>query len=110
MALRATGRKERVRSLVLADDRRATSLAEASNAASIRIIWSRIPGRTLAVAADTRCLRTSTTGAARSACAASTACASGRLTAASGGWSRSCCADRGPDQPLRYEAEVRTCW
>ena len=87
-------------------NRRAISLAEASNTASIRILWSRIRGRTLAAAADTRGLRTSTTGAARSAHSAPTACASGRLTAASGDWSRSCGGDRGPDH-LRARRPLR---
>jgi hypothetical protein len=98
-------------------DRRARSLTEASNTASIRVLWSGIRGKTLAVAADIRGPRTSTTGAARNARSASTACASGRLTASSGsrlassgGWSRSCCGDRGPDHVARPEPDVRTCW
>jgi hypothetical protein len=89
--------------------RRAIPLTEASNTANIRVLWSGIRGETRAAAADIRSPRTSTTGAARSARSASTACASGRrLTASSGGWSRSCCGGRGPDHAVRHEPEVRT--
>jgi hypothetical protein len=126
MTQRATARRGNVPNLELADvrpdsgpspggrtaarNRRAISLAAASDTASIRILWSGIRDKTLAATADTRGLRTSTIGEARSARSASTACASGRLTASSGGWSRSCGGGRGPDHAVRPEPYVRTRW
>ena len=88
--------------------RRAIPLTEERNTANIRVLWSGIRGETRAAAADIHGPRTSTTGAARSARSASTACASGRLTASSDGWPGFCCGGRGPDHAVRHEPEVRT--
>jgi hypothetical protein len=76
-------------------------------AASIQLLWSGIRGKTLAATADIRDPRTSTTAAARSARSASAACASGRPTASSGGWPRSCCGDRGPEPATGFGSAHR---
>jgi hypothetical protein len=92
-------------------NRRGMSQEEASNPASIRILWSRIRDRTpAAAAADTRSLRTSTSGAARSAHSAATARASSRWTAASEGSSQALSGGRGPDHACGEEPDVRTRW
>lgn len=81
---------------------------EASDTANIRVLWSGIRGKTFAAAADIHGPRTSTTGAARSAHSASTACASGRLTVSSGDWPGSCCGDHRPERatppPLSFHS------
>jgi hypothetical protein len=88
---------QRTRCVTVPLRRRAILLTEARDAASIRVLWSGVRGETIAAAAGIRCPRISTSGAARSAPSASTAGATGRLTAPSRDWSRCCSGDRGPE-------------